>query len=538
VLGCRRVQRFLLSSIRFASHRIASHRIASHHLPSLLFVRNKFNFKSNTQNVLFLFITFRAFTPQVIRNVAELQAMKNDLDGTYELANDIDACETATWNSGKGFEPVGNGFIWHQPNNCFTGTFNGNGHKITGLTINRPDEDEVGLFGCAIGRSIDPEFRDVGVVDANIIGKNFVGALAGRLFDAYNYRLSASRCFSSGKIDGGAYSGGLFGSLYDLEIEDCFSTADVKGYGPGPGPSDAAAGGLVGTGAYSIIRNSYATGAVQGTVSAGGLVGRIAGSSNRPAKELYCFATGPVTVTAETGILGLGGLNGSGGSISNIQAGTSYWYAHPDGDAVSGVGAGGVLPQHVPDKVQYVSVFYDNAKEPLTEWDFVGVWLFQNQLGEDYPILQRETPIAVPLDVKPGSCPNPLNRKSKGVLPAAILGTNCFDVGKLDPDTIVLYVDNEVDSIRPIRYALEDVATPYEPFLDKPLSLNSCTTGGRDGKQDLTMKFDTQQLVALLSDVDIPDDGLIKVFVKGKTKSEYGSHEILGEEVMKLVGKK
>ena len=65
----------------------------------------------------------------------------------------------------------------------------------------------------------------------------------------------------------------------------------------------------------------------------------------------------------------------------------------------------------------------------------------------------------VPVDIKPTSCPNPLNVKSKGVLPVAILGTVDFDVSDIDPATVLL------EGVPPLRWALEDVATPlgHEP---------------------------------------------------------------------------
>ena len=62
------------------------------------------------------------------------------------------------------------------------------------------------------------------------------------------------------------------------------------------------------------------------------------------------------------------------------------------------------------------------------------------------------------VDIKPQSCPNPLNVKKKGVLPIAILGTEDFDVTEIDPASV------ELEYISPLRWALEDVATPYEPF--------------------------------------------------------------------------
>jgi hypothetical protein len=90
------------------------------------------------------------------------------------------------------------------------------------------------------------------------------------------------------------------------------------------------------------------------------------------------------------------------------------------------------------------------------------------------------------VDIKPTSCPNPLNVKSKGVLPVAILGTENFDVTTVDPESILL------EGISPLRYDFEDVATPFEG------ELCDCHELGPDGYMDMTLKFDTQAMVAAL----------------------------------------
>lgn len=99
------------------------------------------------------------------------------------------------------------------------------------------------------------------------------------------------------------------------------------------------------------------------------------------------------------------------------------------------------------------------------------------------------------LDIKPGSCPNPLsvkfldgmdngkevpNMKSKkgGVIPAALVGSAYFDVTGIDVSTILL------EGIAPLRYDLEDVTAPAEGPGDCP-----CTMAGPDGFMDLSLKF-------------------------------------------------
>jgi hypothetical protein len=89
-------------------------------------------------------------------------------------------------------------------------------------------------------------------------------------------------------------------------------------------------------------------------------------------------------------------------------------------------------------------------------------------------------------DVKPGSCPNPLNVNSHGVLPAAFLGTESFDVSMIDPSTIRL-----LGSVEPVRWDYEDVATPVGPDAEPC----ECNELGPDGYGDLTVKFLKQSVV-------------------------------------------
>ena len=100
------------------------------------------------------------------------------------------------------------------------------------------------------------------------------------------------------------------------------------------------------------------------------------------------------------------------------------------------------------------------------------------------------------VDIKPTSCPNPFNVKSKGVLPVAILGSAELDVLTIDPLTITLA------GVAPLRSAYEDVATPLPADAEQC----DCTTEGPDGYLDLTLKFDRQAIVtAALTTVDDGD---------------------------------
>jgi hypothetical protein len=115
-----------------------------------------------------------------------------------------------------------------------------------------------------------------------------------------------------------------------------------------------------------------------------------------------------------------------------------------------------------------------------------------------------QEPVDLYLDMHPTSCPNPLNPASHGVTPAAILGTDVTSVMDVDVSSIML------EGIYPVRYAYEDVSTPVvdgEPC--------ECTTAGPDGYTDLTLKFDTQELVEAIG--EIPRDMVVPLTLTGMT---------------------
>jgi len=99
-------------------------------------------------------------------------------------------------------------------------------------------------------------------------------------------------------------------------------------------------------------------------------------------------------------------------------------------------------------------------------------------------ILIPEPATVVAVDIKPGSCPNPLNLESRGVLPVAILGAEHFDVNTIDAGSIFL------EGVPTIRTNYEDVAAPVTDGNEC-----ECNTSGTDGYTDLTLKFRTSQLV-------------------------------------------
>ena len=138
----------------------------------------------------------------------------------------------------------------------------------------------------------------------------------------------------------------------------------------------------------------------------------------------------------------------------------------------------------------------------LNSFDGIDTWYFLNGPWPDSPSrtqldMSKDLVIfasleTLALDIKPQSCPNPLNTKSQGVLPVAILGTANFDVTNIDAASIRL------EGVAPVRSTFEDVATPV---LD-PQNGCDCNELGGDAIDDLTLKFNTQEIVDAIGDVE------------------------------------
>ncbi len=218
-------------------------------------------------------------SPYQITNGKQLVLMNYELGSHYELVNDINLENEGITN----FTPIGNN------SNKFTGSFNGKGHTINKLQINR-DENYTGLFGYVVtGASIE----NVRIKDCSITGnKQYVGGLVG-----YNTGGIISKVAVSGKIDndysaGDGYVGGLIGyNGSGGTIDNCYSQVQVEAQG-------TRIGGLVGYLYSGTITNCYSTGIVTGSSSVGGLVG--ARSSGTVTSSYWDTQTSEIQATTST----------------------------------------------------------------------------------------------------------------------------------------------------------------------------------------------------------------------------------------------
>lgn len=172
---------------------------------------------------------------------------------SFALAKEIDL-------SGTEFEPFRGPLLPDgKSRSGFSGSFDGRGHRIDGLVLNIPSEENVGLFGLTANALIER----VGVVDANISGWAGVGALVGYLGAGSEVR----ECFSTGSVVGNYQVGGLIGEAYRASISDSYSEATIAG--------TRFVGGVVGfLGLKASAERILNAGTVNGDEISGGVAGR------------------------------------------------------------------------------------------------------------------------------------------------------------------------------------------------------------------------------------------------------------------------
>jgi hypothetical protein len=374
--------------------------------------------------------------PYLISTASQLRyvgADKRNLNGSFwsksfKLVADIDMGVY----TGTSYNPIGNDL------NAFTGSFDGNGHIIWGLSYTSTGRDYVGLFGNIGegGKVKNVKLANVEIdaadgyytgglagasdgiiencyVSGSINGDSYVGGLAGYngnsvtncsadvhvsgvdsiggLVGANGSDAIIADSFTNCSVDGDTFVGGLVGGNYGT-IRNCFAASLVWGI--------SGAGGLTGDNYHGTITKSYTTGYTEGTILVGGLVG-----FNDSSRITDCYARGFVSGNSKVG--GLVGENHSGSpscspcslitgcysagyvsgttdtgglvgkSVFGIVGPDCFWDVNESGVSSS---AGGMGKTTAEMKTQ--STFTDAG------WDFTDTWKIQN--GVTYPYFKRQ----------------------------------------------------------------------------------------------------------------------------------------------------
>ena len=302
----------------------------------------------------------------VIHDVDQLQDMNSNLAGHYVLGNDIDASATSSWNSGKGFNPVGHvgsiititadsnapgGYTFSEASvdNPFTGEFHGLGHQVSQLSINRPipsidmanpagvyEGYSTGLFGATTNT-----IRDVHLLSANIIGGSHTGSLVGMQKSGTVAHVSAQA-----DVSGLSNVGGLIGSSGYVDsnqllqgsglIIDAHASGALHLISPYAGSMYGTNfGGLVGQ-SYSLIKDSHASVNIETPVdgriyAAGGLVGELNNND-----ILNSYSDGTLTGQLEM----VGGLVGA---FRYSQGNHKIYQSYATGDINASYNVGGLV---------------------------------------------------------------------------------------------------------------------------------------------------------------------------------------------------
>ncbi|TRL41224.1 GLUG motif-containing protein [Rhizobium straminoryzae] len=329
----------------------------------------------------------------VIATPTALQLMSLDLSASYELGASIDMASAQAvdgngnygglWGA-SGFSPVG------TTSSGFTGSFDGQGHTITGLTISRASTNYVGLFGYTNGATISNVTLSGGSIDGNDNVGPLIGYMSGGSVSSGSASTTVSGLSTNevntggliGTVDGGSVSGssasgdvtgvgwdvgGLVGYLINGgTITQSYATGNVTG--TGTSATVGYVGGLVGSNGYisndgGTISQSYATGTVTGTMGpVGGLVGHnegtitdayasgrvigLSGASNIGGFVGVNYVHGTITNAYSTGyVTGSSLVGGFAGYNNNISSAitSAYWNSETSGQS-SGIfgGSGGI----------------------------------------------------------------------------------------------------------------------------------------------------------------------------------------------------
>jgi filamentous hemagglutinin family protein len=322
----------------------------------------------------------------LVNDVNQLQAIQNNLNGTYALGKDIDASNTTGWNGGTGFHSIGYDF-----SNPFTGVLDGRLHSINNIFGTSWIDGSYGYGGGLFYNTRDSIIRNLSLIGGRIIGSGNLGALVSQSLGSdliSNVHVNLTLEFNNN-----ASVGGLVGTIGSGGTIIDSSSIGILTYDTNNQMSGNTVGGLVGSNAGTVqrsfsssnisgtwtlgglvavnsglIKDSFATGNITGNQFVGGLTG-----TNRNS-IINSYSTGQINETlagSNTALLGdAGGLNGDHLNINSIS--NSYWDINSSGVSTSHGGIGLTATQM-------------KQQSSFSGWDFTNTWRIDE--GVSYPTL-------------------------------------------------------------------------------------------------------------------------------------------------------
>jgi hypothetical protein len=320
--------------------------------------------------------------PYQISTATQLSEIRNDLDKYFIQINNISIKTYNHDSDGKGWMPIGGA----GSTDYFTGHYDGQSFVIDGLTINRPNTNDIGLFGL-VGASdnyTEIILTDICLHNVSVLGAVGVGGLIGGIVsnDLTDIQLS---CVKTGTITGDGDLGGLIG--YTKSYLDNASTGDRPTISQSFSDvavnwsetiSGANFGGLVGNARKTVIEDSYSISpiTIDNTTAALGSIGNVGGlvglMSNRTS-IINSYSTGAIIAIGSPSIAGVGGLIGF--TEGNSTASDSYWDTETSGYSTSDAGTGKTTAN-----LKDISTF--------SSYDFINIWGIDSDINDGYPYLR------------------------------------------------------------------------------------------------------------------------------------------------------
>jgi hypothetical protein len=339
--------------------------------------------------------------PLIIENLANLRWLSEttsvwgDSLTTYYFLQvaDIDASETAIWNDGEGFHPIG---VTYNDNPDYTrlyANYDGQGYCINDLTINNPT---------FISRSFFGNLKNSSIRNLNLANISYYGTTSGMVVMALDSEIV--NCSVSGNINGGGWGHhGFIGSSHSSIISRCFANVNITVTEP---QSSVTLNGFAGGFYNSQVDNCYSRGNLI-LENANYTLVRCFVTDVELSTINNCYTTTRV-VSSNSAILS--------GWMSESQVNNFYW----DTEIVNTTNVNNMVENS--DLVNVTGYTTQEMKDSATYiqngWDFEEVWSIDPEINDGYPFLQwllSSTPNSeldnslVPIRLSVTNYPNPFN---------------------------------------------------------------------------------------------------------------------------------